>query len=535
MRSRAAALVIMLAIIAVALAARLDRLGAQQLWADEALTVVTSGFDTLRLWFAPIDPTPGFYFSLHHLLFGDAADPATVRSLSVAMAVALVPAIYWLVRAMLPVSVSLLAAALVALNGTMVDYAQEARAYALVLLLLTVAARALIGWDSSSERSLRWSWLFVVSATLAAYTHLVGTIVLAGELALIVVLAASRRPIAWRGLIVMLLPSLLVLPEIARLNAFATGSQGFDWLPAADVAETLYNQAYLLSPAGMLGPDGLPNPAVPLDPFGYAGILLVWIGSTLLLRRAALRRFIAEHRAAAAVMALFLLFPLTLFAIGQLARPVLTLRTSLPFLIGAIPLIALTASLDVKPWRGLVIATLLILVPSAFGLARGAGRHQKEDWARVVAILKAEARPGDIVIGCSLITFPTLNAAAEPRGGVSLPMLINYGGREVLAARTIGATGWAAKFREPLWSGYIAGQENAVIGRAPTIALPMRRLWIAYSACEPADRARIERLVGGATAKRRWWIDRTLFHAVTGLDRFDLSQPVFIRVPEPAA
>ena len=112
-------------------------------------------------------------------------------------------------------------------------------------------------------------------------------------------------------------------------------------------------------------------------------------------------------------------------------------------------------------------------------------------------------------------------------------MLISYGRGQLLAGRSIGASGWAARFREPLWLGFISGDEQAVIARAPTLAVPVRRLWVVYSACDAADRQRIDRLAIGGTTVTRWRIKDTIFHAVTGIDRIALARPIVLRVPAP--
>ena len=67
-----------------------------------------------------------------------------IRSLSVVIAAATIPAIYWLARLLYDRRVALIAAALLTVNAYSVRYAQEARSYALFLLLATLSSGFLI-------------------------------------------------------------------------------------------------------------------------------------------------------------------------------------------------------------------------------------------------------------------------------------------------------------------------------------------------------------------------------------------------------
>jgi mannosyltransferase len=92
-----------------------------------------------------------------------------IRSLSVLIAVATIPAIYWLARQLYDRRVALIAAALFAFNAYSVRYAQEARSYALFLLLATLSSGFLIALLRTPTRRNRLGYVLI--SILAVYAH----------------------------------------------------------------------------------------------------------------------------------------------------------------------------------------------------------------------------------------------------------------------------------------------------------------------------------------------------------------------------
>ena len=100
-----------------------------------------------------------------------------IRSLSVAISVATIPAIYWLARQLYDKRVALIAAVLFTFNAYSVRYAQEARSYALFLLLATLSSGFLITLAREPVRRNRIG--YVVFSVLAVYAHLYALLLLA--------------------------------------------------------------------------------------------------------------------------------------------------------------------------------------------------------------------------------------------------------------------------------------------------------------------------------------------------------------------
>lgn len=92
-----------------------------------------------------------------------------VRSLSVLISAAAVPAIYWLGSLLYEQRAGLIAAAFLTFNAYDVRYAQEARSYALFILLATLSSGFLIAFLSKRQRRYRIGYIAV--SILAVYAH----------------------------------------------------------------------------------------------------------------------------------------------------------------------------------------------------------------------------------------------------------------------------------------------------------------------------------------------------------------------------
>ncbi len=188
------------AVVVLALALRLLRLGFQPLWWDEGWSVyfATTTLDSMARLTA-VDIHPPLYYALLHLwtaLFG--ASPIAARLLSVLAGTAAVPLLYLAARRLAGAKAGLLAALLLSISPFAVYYSQEVRMYGLVTLLgLAAFYFALKMVDSA------WSvvpWLgYVLAAGAALYTqYYAGFLLLALNLAVIARWLARRHSFrAW--------------------------------------------------------------------------------------------------------------------------------------------------------------------------------------------------------------------------------------------------------------------------------------------------------------------------------------------------
>ncbi len=102
-----------------------------------------------------------------------------IRTLSAVFAVATIPAMYWLTRQFFDRGVAFVAAALFTFNAYNVCYAQEARSYALFVLLVVLSSGFLLAWVREPIRRNRLA--FMATSILAMYAHLYALLLLAAQ------------------------------------------------------------------------------------------------------------------------------------------------------------------------------------------------------------------------------------------------------------------------------------------------------------------------------------------------------------------
>jgi mannosyltransferase len=140
-------------------------------WFDECFSVEVarvSGSNFLHLlWWR--EANMSLYYVLLRIWLQFGHSEFFIRSLSVLIAAATIPAIYWLGRLLYDRRVALIAAALFAFNAYSVRYAQEARSYALFLLLATLSSGFLIAFVREPARHNHRGYVLV--SILAVYAH----------------------------------------------------------------------------------------------------------------------------------------------------------------------------------------------------------------------------------------------------------------------------------------------------------------------------------------------------------------------------
>jgi hypothetical protein len=164
-------------IVVVAAALRFATLDLQSFWVDEGATIhlLRNDFGGMLDGLTVTEKTPPLYYLLAWLWtrpFG--TGEVGVRSLSALIGVLTIPAAYALARELVSERAALIAAALVAVNPLLVWYSQEARAYALLVLLATLATLFAV-------RRRPWAW--ALFSALALATHYFAAFVV-GPLAL---------------------------------------------------------------------------------------------------------------------------------------------------------------------------------------------------------------------------------------------------------------------------------------------------------------------------------------------------------------
>jgi mannosyltransferase len=156
-------------------------LDSKPFWFDECFSAEVARIrwsDFLHLlWWR--EANMALYYALLRIWLHFGQSPFFIRSLSVLIAGATVPVIYWLAGLLYNRRVALIAAALFAFNAYNVRYAQEARSYALFLLLATLSSGFLI---SFLRRPTRRNWRgYVTVSILAVYAHFYALLLVAAQ------------------------------------------------------------------------------------------------------------------------------------------------------------------------------------------------------------------------------------------------------------------------------------------------------------------------------------------------------------------
>ena len=185
-------------VVAVAALVRFATLDQQSFWYDETVTVglLEMGFGDMLEEIPESESTPPLYYIVAWVwakVFG--TGEVGLRSLSALCGTAFVPVLYAVgARAVSP-RVGLVAAALAAVNPLLIWYSQEARAYALLLLLAGLSFLLFIRLLTGDPRR-RTLVLWAVVSALALATHYFAAFLVAIEAVWLLRAAANRRPIA---------------------------------------------------------------------------------------------------------------------------------------------------------------------------------------------------------------------------------------------------------------------------------------------------------------------------------------------------
>jgi len=390
---------LLLAILAVAAVLRLAALDAQSLWLDELLSWQQASAPGVRDVIARLrgDVHPPLFAILLHFVIGAFGDSESALRLPSALAgIAAVYAIFRVGEQLWSVREGLLAAALLAVSWTPVQYAQEARSYSLLMLATLAAFGCALAWLRRLERGervpVRVLAGFWLAATAACYLHYFGLLFVA-LIALGLGLRSVARPRALADAALLLVPvAVAFLPWVGFTYEDATGPPG--WIPPAPPDAPLDYLEFLFKRPGDL------KRVVVVLLFVFA--LVSWRrrseprtrGAEAGARAAGSNRRSAELPATALVCA-WLVVPFAVaLAISFALVPIFTVRNLIVSLPAAYLLLSrATLQLPRRPRLGVALALVLVGM-SAFGLlanGRYWRRPQKEQIREAAAALVARS------------------------------------------------------------------------------------------------------------------------------------------------
>ncbi|HEX5927822.1 MAG TPA: glycosyltransferase family 39 protein [Solirubrobacterales bacterium] len=292
-----------------------------------------------------------------------------LRSLSAVAGVATVPVAYLLGQELRGRRTGLMAAALVAVNPMLLWYSQEARAYALLVLLCTISLLYCVRAQRSGRR--RDFTLWGLASGLALATHYFAFFALAAE-ALVLLRRRGRESIA--GLWVVGAFALALLPLAYHQMSLAHA----EWISNFSLAHRVWETAVTFAIGETSDIIARPErPELALVPLALmlAALLLLW------------RRGEREERAAAGtplfVVAAAVGIPL-LLALVPGGKDFVLARNVIPALVPLLVALAIALTLPAARRAGTVIGAALLAYSLGFSVwASFAPDLQRPDWEAV--------------------------------------------------------------------------------------------------------------------------------------------------------
>ena len=406
-------------IVVGALLLRLYRIGEQELWLDETFSfyMATWPHEVGRLLTRTNSP-PLYYLLLRGWVAVAGASEAALRLPSALAGTLFVAAVIWAGREIFDTRIGLWSGGVAAVAPMHIYYSQEARAYALLTLLLILTHGLL--WRALQRNT--WSrWTLVAVATLLAlYTHYYAILGLLPG-ALLVWMRGEHVP--WRRYLgTMLAGGLLFLPWIVWAFVLTTYQSGLEWMgemwqrtpPLLAIPRSLEVLA-LGAQAGLL-PIKLKQFTELVFPstLRLLGLtLLLLLGLWVAVPWGDGRLGLAGLRQRKAWLALLLAFPLGVLwlvsfyrAAYVVGRHDLIAFPAYSLLLG-LALCKLQRVHKAGPLMAAIVA-LLLAIPIGTKLSRYYGSPSKGEGRLTAEVLHAGVEDDDVVVFTGLRGFPIL-------------------------------------------------------------------------------------------------------------------------------
>ncbi|MDC0358294.1 glycosyltransferase family 39 protein [Oligoflexia bacterium] len=391
---------LLLAILVCAVCLRVFRLDFQSFWFDECASLY---FATQATWqdflfqirtdFHP----PGYYGLLRLWLALLPESEASVRLLSAFLGSLAVVVIYLIARTLFSLPVALLAALFSSTSLLFIWASQEARAYALIMLLALCSTHMFILlWHKPQWR---YALGYLLANVLLLFSHYASTLLLAAHLAFVLVAVfGSRRHVA-AGLVKRRI-TLYLCSQLATLFCF------LPWLSSFLVQLDSASQRLWIPEASWL--DGAKlfliflswRPRWP-NLYPFLTVLLVCVVCASLFLFLSKKRPLDDksERARFTQAQLFVLLwlflpPLLAWSISFFSMNIFFYK---PLIFSAPALFILLAQLVMRLPRNLyrVVFVALIISFSAAHYRWYYFRHHKQNWRAAAAFVASKARPSD--------------------------------------------------------------------------------------------------------------------------------------------
>lgn len=363
-------------------------LTSRSLWIDEAVALRIAQTPGWSVLMSDGGNMPAYYLLIRAwTVFGDSLP--ILRLPSALFATASVGFAYLLAFRLFGGRVAAVSGVLMAVNSSLITYGQEARSYAMTLMLVTAAWLVL---DAALERrTVPWFLLWGALNALAVASHLFSVFLVAAQLASLALVARGTLP--WKGVLAGV--GITALGSAQFLAAAAgRGDIQIDWIPPTSAAAFRQVVLFLGGANFEPSPDLLPRLIALLV---LAICAVGWLAGIWIAIKSFRENGPSRVAWAHAVPAIWLTVPLAGAVVASLAaHPLLVPRFFVALIPAGCMLLALALS-KVQP-RPLAYAGLAALaVLGLSGVVRSYG-YTDWGWREVAGYLNRAAGPGDAVV-----------------------------------------------------------------------------------------------------------------------------------------
>ncbi|MBA3666323.1 MAG: glycosyltransferase family 39 protein [Sphingomonas sp.] len=513
-------------VLLAGLALRLIQVTSEPLWTDEALTLLLARFSVEKLLFAPVDPTPGLYYSLFKVIVPPGADILAARLPSIVLGTASIFLVYLAGQLAMSQRAGLTAAALFAVSLPMIDYSQEARAYSLLIFLVLLSMIGFLAWFGGIPNGrIRIGAIFGFAAAtvLSFYTQftavfwIVPIVMVGGEMTKRLGDARAQR----LYLAAKIGMALFAVPELVRLYLRGTTFGGLGWLPNVDLQEFLATVGDVLIPAGYWNGR---EPALSIWSALALGLSVGLIAWRLAARRSTLRESITVE--AVAVIVVLMTVPALVWLFGFVVTPIFMPRAILLAVPGFILLLALWAEVERKPW----LAPLLVCVYAGSLLITGTIRP-REPWRSVARLLSGPAGRGEAIMICPQWRGPSLRHALGASVKPSLYFMFDQ--RVMIMSPSMSGRDWEQNYLRAIIRPIVdqgSGSSSAALG-SRVVATPAV-FWIVESECSPEQVQARRQWLGAGVERQMLDLPATPLHAGIRVLKFESqARPRSVLIP----
>jgi mannosyltransferase len=356
-------------------------LDAKSLWLDEGYTafIATTTFRAFVRELSRGETNMLYYEVLRWWSDLAGTSEISLRLLSVIFATATVPLIYELGAELCDRQVGLLAALLLTVNVACVQFAQQARSYSMVGLLVTLSALLFV--RSVKRSSPARCAGYVIVGSLCAYVHLFAVLILPAQWLALFLFRADRKT-KLRLTACIAVAGILSVPPIWLAIFRQQGQAG--WIPATTTAAVVKVFATF---AGLYWGE--------MGGLGWLLFAIYVAGIGIAVAGASER-----ERPVVGFLLLAVVLPVAILAALSTLQPLFVTR----YLLICVPFFVILAAIGIRRIRPRAVMVTISAVAVALSLSQDRSFYfaaPMQDWRGAVNFVAANAKPGDV-----LIVFP---------------------------------------------------------------------------------------------------------------------------------